>query len=471
MTIFLAGILMFSIAACGNNEGQTDKPPTGAEGGSTGGESATDKVQIEYFFWDVGAEGDNTIERALLEIYQEEHPEIDLIVTVPAEGMGYDEVLATRAAANDLPDIFSYPRIPKAVTLGWAGDLTELTKNDDDYARIIPTVAEGGVIDGKVFALPKKTNLSGMFINKDIYEANNVKPLEFGYTMDDLLYAIEKTTTATTKGTSNHFPVENFYSTIVYDDMEYATYDGKEMHFNTEAYGKGIEILQQIRDNNWNLMNTESEEFFGRTGWEFGEIAGIANQFEGTWILEEEKPFEIDYVGLPNNIAGLLVNDYMFISPYSKHQEAAYDLAKYMSYGLEGVQTRLDLIEGNPEVYSYGNIPVIAGADEEVDRRFLEAYKQFPGFVETYKALDTAKLEGIKEVPGFEDAAWEADTGVQGFNDEGEPWSFPMWKIKQEIIDGNEKLSDHGDRMTDIANEVLKQAQQEVDEAIEKYYK
>ncbi len=401
-----------------------------------------EKVEIEIHVWDMGPEGSDNPERALIEIYEDQNPNVDIVITETPEGEDYSAIIASRAAANDLPDIFMWGNNVDVIANGWAANLTEFTSNDPEWSNLVEPLKLGVGYNDRVYLLPKKMNLMGMFINKEIYAENNLKPLEFGYTMDELLYAIEKTTTATTKGTSNYFPVETFYPMVMNPEKYgFATYDGENVNFNTPEYAEGIEIYKKITDNNWNLRNTTTEEFFGRSGWEFGEIGGIGNQYEGTWFFESEHPIDVDYVGLPNGISGVLVNDYLTIASSSKVKEEAYEFAKFMSFGLEGIRTRMELAEANPELYAYRGIPVIAGADAEIDTKFKEVFKEYPGFLAAYDAIDTAKLEGYKEIPGLSMAVNDNDTGVQGTNAEGAPESYKMWKLRDELILGKENLS------------------------------
>lgn len=448
--------------------GTTTTTPSG-DSGSTG--ASGDQIEIELVSWQFGNDGDDNMERAMIAKYMEKNPNVTVTVTVPPEGENQDSLLASRAATGDLPDVFDWGNNVDLVTQGWAADLTEFTSADPEWANVVDPLIPGTTYGDKVFLLPRKMNLMGMFINKDIYAENNLQPLEFGYSMDELMNAIEKTTTATTKGTSNYFPVDQFYPIVASEgDMGFATYDygTQEFNFNSDEYARGIEYSIEVYEKNWDLRNTSTEEFFGRAGWEFGEIGGIGNQFDGTWWFETEKPITVDYVGLPNGYSGVLTNDYLAIAATSDVKEAAFDFVKFMTYSTEGIKTRLDLQDEFPDKYKFSGIPVIAGADASIDERFLAPYEgEYPGFIAAYGAInETAVFEGNKEIPGLNAGLYDVETGVQGVDGEGNTVSYKMWQLREEVMSGRQSLSDHADTMTALGNEALKTARDRLEAAI-----
>lgn len=291
LSFLLSMGILATVTSCSSTD--TGTASDGGTGGSTAGDigggsggSSDGTIEIELVSWQFGQEGDDNMERAMIAKYEEMNPGVKIVVTVPPEGESQEELLASRAATGDLPDVFDWGNNVDLITMGWAADLTEFVSADAEWDNVVDPLTPGTTYNGKTYLLPRKMNLMGMFINKDIYATNNLAPLEFGYSMDDLMNALEKTTTATTKGTSNYFPVDQFYPLVANPETYgFATYnyDTQTLNYNAEEYARGVEYSMEVYDKNLDLRHTSGEEFFGRAGWEWGEIGGIGNQFDGTW--------------------------------------------------------------------------------------------------------------------------------------------------------------------------------------------
>lgn len=479
LSVVLAFILMFSLAGCGssNKVNSKDADKGQSENKNTQKTEANDEKKTEvnkdtkseepitltYLAWDVGAEDADNAERVMLKIFDEEHPNINTQVLTVPEGDNYDSYISTLAASNQMPDVFMWGSVPDSILRDWAGDVSEYASKDEDYNKVNATASKGGQVKEKVFGIPKAMHLLGMFINKDIYKANNIKPLEYGYTMDQLLEAIEKNTTTKTKGVDN-FVAEMWYPMTQNKDFGFATYDGEKMNFDSLEYAAGIEICQKVTANNWDMKNTTPLDFFGSEGWAWGEIGGIANQYDGTWSfgsLKANQPFEADFVGLPGGRA-VLVNDFIFVSKSTKNKEQAYELAKWMGFSQKGILTRLEFADS----YAFAGVPLVTN-NEEIDEKFLASFEEYPEFIKAYHAFaknpELLAVEGYKEVPGFAKALYEADTGVQGKDKNGEALSYTMQQLSEQIIKGAQKLSDNATKMTEIANGELAAAREAVE--------
>ncbi|OOO00507.1 MAG: hypothetical protein ATN35_07020 [Epulopiscium sp. Nele67-Bin004] len=404
-------------------------------------------VDIEIFSWMLGSADEDNVERKMIELYQQLNPHVNITITEVPENQSYNDLLVARAQIGDLPDVFTWDDNIEAITNGWVTDLTPYVTIDSEWNNVLEPLRQGATYNDHTFFLPFRSYLMGMFINNDIYDENNLEHLKFGYTMDELLYAIDQTTTDTTKGTGNYFPVELFYPMVEDPDTYcYATYQpySNTVDFTTDLYARGVEIYKTITENNNNLVNTSTEEFFGRNGWAFGEIGGIGNQYEGTWFFDSDYKINADYIGLPNGIAGVLVNDYYCIGANSDVAEQAYEFVKFMSFGLNGVRNRLYLHEINPTQYGFKGVPVIAGANAVIDTKYISAFSMYPNYISAYQSIDTAKLEGLKEIPGLSMA----------INDNTiEP--YKMWELRDAITHGNKNLNNYDIEMTELANQVL----------------
>ena len=74
-------------------------------------------------------------------------------------------------------------------------------------------------------------HLAGMFVNKDLFEAQNVEPLSYGYTLEDL----ERTVAAMSAPANGVVALKNadivdWYPAVKNSSLGWFTYDGKEVH-------------------------------------------------------------------------------------------------------------------------------------------------------------------------------------------------------------------------------------------------
>ncbi len=457
LSVALVGTVALTLASCGS---ETDTNET-TENTTTDTTEEGDVTTLTYLAWDTGLEGDDNSERAMIAMYEEANPNVDIEVLTIPEGGDYNSYIATLASSNQMPDVFMWGSVPDAVTRGWAGDMSEYANADEDYAAVLEASAEGGRVNEGVYGLPKALFYSGMWINTDIYAQNNVEPLQFGYTVDELMASIEANTTETTKGVEN-FDISYWYPMTQNSDYKFATFDGESYHFDSQEFADGVALQQEVTSNGWDLRNTTAVDFFGQEGSPWWDYSGIANQKEGTWYFDKQFSDEpvhgADYVGYPGGYS-VAINDYIFVSDSTEHPQEAYEFAKWMSFGQEGILARMDLAETG--AYGFKGIPLVAG-NEEINTRFETEMADFPEFIKAYEAYqenpDLLVNEGFKEVPGFGMSVYEADTGVQGTDAEGNPVSLTMGALTNEIIAGNEKLADHAAKMTEIANNEYKLA-------------
>ncbi|MGL4799575.1 MAG: ABC transporter substrate-binding protein [Cellulosilyticaceae bacterium] len=464
MSIALTLALALSAVGCGSKAPEQPKDET-----QTNGDVATGEVsKLTYLAWDVGTEEDPTLERAMIEIYDEEHPEVEIEILAVPEGTDYNSYIATLASSGQMPDVFMWGSVTDSILNGWAADVSEYALNDEAYKLVNTQTTEGGQVNGKVFGIPKSMHYMGMYINKNIFEANNVAPLEFGYTMDELMNAIEKNTTATTKGVDN-FAVEAWYPMTVNPAYGIYTYDGEKANLDSEEFAAGIEFAQKATQNNWNMANTSPLEFFGAEGWAWGGIGGIAIQYDGTWnltSLADQADFKYDFIGLPGGHT-VLVNDYLFVSDASSNKEEAYELAKWLGFSTEGILERFAIVEESG-AYTYNSIPLVT-TNDEINEKFLATVVDYPEFSKAYEAFATSPellhVEGYKEIAGFPTAIFTADTGVQGTNADGTAYSMNQEQLRNAVIKGQYKLSDYATKMNDIANHELEAIRTQLEEA------
>ncbi|MCG5102386.1 ABC transporter substrate-binding protein [Oceanobacillus alkalisoli] len=149
--------------------------------GCGGGSGDSGKVELSYYA-SLEIETEKDTLDSLIEKFEEENPDIDIVVNYPGD---FESQLRVKMAANDLPDLFD--------THGWAknryGEYTEDLSDMDWVADLDPALEEILVDeDGKVYAYPINQAKDGLTYNAALLEEYGIEPPS---TFDELMEALE----------------------------------------------------------------------------------------------------------------------------------------------------------------------------------------------------------------------------------------------------------------------------------------
>ncbi len=170
---FSAGLL--ALSACG------ESTPVDADAGNggEGGEVATESV-VELFSWWT-APGEAEALQALIDVHKDAFPNARIRNAAAESGDNAREVLATRLAADDPPDLFqdNAHEIPLFLQEN-PGKLTDLTSffAETGYSdAILGEILSKVTVDGKIYAMPVNLHReNGVFFNKEVMAANGIDP-------------------------------------------------------------------------------------------------------------------------------------------------------------------------------------------------------------------------------------------------------------------------------------------------------
>ncbi|MDP4097149.1 extracellular solute-binding protein [Paenibacillus sp. P96] len=161
----LAAVLL---AGCGANEGTN-----GTEGGATAGNSVTLKMFIgqprfkEHY--------DKYIEQFKAKMKAEKNIDLTVQLEMPPSDNAA-QILKTRLASNDAPDVFALHavnEIPSFYKAGYLEDLSEQPLVDKMLDSVKPSVT---TTDGKIVAIPMETLAWGFLYNKKIFAEQGINP-------------------------------------------------------------------------------------------------------------------------------------------------------------------------------------------------------------------------------------------------------------------------------------------------------
>lgn len=193
LALFIA--MIFSLAACqggaqptaatGTVAVATQAPPVATQAPT---ESPAKPVTLHFFSnLPDRSSGMGKLEQTILDNYMAENKNVTIQVEA-LQDEPYKQKFQSYVAGNQLPDIFmvwGQPSFFQAVMEG--GYVAELNPDDyKDYGFFAGSTADFS-LNGKLYGLPRNQDLTVVYFNKAIFDANNVK---VPTTTDELLTAV-----------------------------------------------------------------------------------------------------------------------------------------------------------------------------------------------------------------------------------------------------------------------------------------
>lgn len=358
-TVFIALFLVVSLVACG------EKTPT------------EKKIELRYADW---ANGD--FNKRMIDKFMEKYPHIRVTLSTDIGGSGDQFTGNLEIAAQNglLPDVFATDNVPTIVNKGLTADLSEFWNNDDDAKLVYSNIAQTAVYNGHRYAIPSFQFLKGIFINLDIFAEKNLTTVEGKYRIDNDGYPVKDWThqefVEIAKAITNYDIVNTENLVIGFDTwygspdfqqvwpmmndaaVGYDTWNGTEFNYNSQAWIEAMKAKVEIDNYETNLgvtsrypeadwANTPAlQSYIIYTGYGAMDI-------EGSWQfnyiqLAAEEGINLGFWPYPSGSAGLFpptILDYAAVSSQTEHPEEAYLLAKWMTYGQDGWNARIELLE------------------------------------------------------------------------------------------------------------------------------
>jgi ABC-type glycerol-3-phosphate transport system substrate-binding protein len=419
--------------------------------------TATEELQpvtIRYANWNLGTEEENNIQRQLVKAYTDMHPNVTIeFVDMSAEG-GWDAVLTSYAAKGELPDVFMANNVPLYVQNGWLADLTDLVKDDPDWANVPQVMKDAFTYDGKVLGLPPAWFVMGYFVNQDLFEAANLDAPAYGVSVEDFFAAVEALNDVPNGvlGMDEQEFVQGWYASTVDPNLKWFSFDGMHMNYNSAAFKEAINKSGEVKPFTWQGLTDEQKANFKSTGpWELFLNQETGARWDASWSVPgyiKDATFNWDFIGIPGGNQAV-VFDVIVVSNTAKDLQAAYDFAKWMTFSSEAYKKEAELAKA---AGSAPKMPV------SITPESIALYKEFvdkPGILTALENLDNSLIESLaKIVPGYINARWEGKPGI----DIGEDKDVNMWYMFFHATDGTFKYEDYSAQLEEYANKVLDDA-------------
>lgn len=420
---FLSLLGVLSLASCGD-----DPDPA----------STTKKTVIQYCGWNLGTEAENNLTRRMIEKFNNTSETIRIEMVEPQGS--YNEFLNTMASASNLPDVFLVNSVPDAVTNGLAAEITDVTTTDTEWANVEGSLKEAITYNSKVYAIPSAQNYMGLFANYDVidnYLSGNVDAVdafEAGkFTTDEWMNAVKQVKDINkTDGTGiigmnavgdmiNWLPA----SLDTTGEIRHFIWDGNGFDYKSTLMINSLSKIQElgsltgqyvfssIPEKDVNEVEVRSQ-IFGSTDavtvFKNGQMGFLQG---GTWDNMSTVDFNYKFVAYPDAKV-VSAADFMCISAATKNKDAAYEVAKYLTFGADGINARYDIIEENPnDNLAVTGLPI--NTDLELTTKWFDSIT-LKGVKEVFEKVSngeiTVLVEGNKTVPGFQAARFNFNTGI-----------------------------------------------------------
>jgi len=408
------------------------------------------KTVVSFASWNMGTVEQNNLFRRRIKAFNDQSETIEVRI-VEYTG-NYDQFLAAQAAAGTFPDVFMSGNIPNHITMGYAGDITSVASADPEWNNLPVALRNAITYSGKIFAVPAALNYLGYYANLDLIEETGTLTdfTTMGYTYAQWIQAIENATDTTKlDGTStaglNH-PADLFNWLPAILDAQSATplgighagLAGSEFLYNSQPVKDALAAAGSIMLNGWaseSFDNTDPDgdgplvsprvARFGTNHWVAFNNGQLAFQWDGTWSATARATaataagFDVQFIGVPGNkVVG--VSDFYGISKTTKNLAAAYEVAKWMTFGTDGINSMFDIIENTVPDTAAGEVALgISGLPISTNQTIIDKwFTNYPvhGVKEIFEAAAAGTVqvlvEGNKFVPGFTVARFTYNTGI-----------------------------------------------------------
>ena len=488
----LSALSVFGLASCnetqlptGGNTGTAEKTPE-----KTPAKPATKKTVIQYCGWDLGTESEPTLKRLMIEEFNKTSDtiRIDMLSSQDPLEKFYTELMTI----DSFPDVFMMNSVPVAVMNRWALDVSSLAAKDPEWENIEKSLVEPVTYNGQINAIPAAQHYMGFLANYDLIndyvyldEEAEVSFAPGAFTTDDFFAAVPQIKDINKKGSSviginavgdmiNWLPstIDSNYQHFVWNNEK------QEFDYGSETMFKALTKIQELgkiaAKNTFNSYADPTAEedpriqMFGTNDGATAFINGQVGFFQDMTSANISKiKFDYKFIGYPDKRV-VSVSDFVCISKSCKNPEAAYEVAKYLTFGEAGIKARYKIVKENKDVDLTG-LPV--NVDPAITGEWFD-YVEMEGVKEIYDQVVageyTVLVEGYKTIPGFEGARFTDDTGIKidGVRG-GNPLKIGdlIWDVCEGAITIGQYKSNMTVEKVEFLNKTLKESLQKMKDA------
>ncbi len=307
--------------------------------------------------------------------FEAENPDVKVEI-VPIDYNNAEQIIKTGIASGDPVDVSFYwgTAMISFTENDMALDLTSwLTENDNEWKNtFVPAFIDGGLKDGKYYAVSYQPVIETIFYNVDLFADNNIKVPE---TWAELLDACEQFKALGVYGIGcwngfNHQMLETAYQYMANDGTLEAATAGELDFTQCEGLRQCLLDLKNIYDNGYwypgegALTSTKEQT---EAAFYQGKIAMIYNANSAAGLYKQECPFTVGAMKHPlveegGYYALNVITNALFIPVNAKHPEEAIRFIKYYTSDA-----------GMTEVLNSGRAPSTLSMQDKIEDELVRA--------------------------------------------------------------------------------------------------
>lgn len=485
LALLLSASMVMGLTACGGgNEAST---ATTGDAGEVTMEKAEDvvidgityhpaadltkeNIELTYFHFDQ----DETVQY-LANRFMELYPNIK--VNVVYENVAtYNDTLLTLVANNNSPDVIMYSDADFALSNMLLADVSSYWNADEETKNLASTVNDAGLGTYQTnarFGVPVKFFPGVMYVDRNVLETLNVEVPGQDWTWNEMIQLIKDCTVLDSPdgmayyGCGYYNRLDSYYGIAASQEII------GEFGFNGDTFDLGVWAVgeQEFADlklGGYIAPTTETQEMEDWAGdWEAwcgatGHVALFTEAFwtyQGTWATEAFEQYNLDIIPyvVPAVSAedasaehhSIATIDFGGVTTACQYPREAYELLKFMSFGVDGWNTRIamyndeTITNASGLALKYDVMPAPITKDEGVWEGYIQMYTK--GLDEEHVQLWRNYFASCMQPIPF---GWTSIAGYWNYCDE----YFNSIGIHDLVDKGTAKAADYATEATEKAN-------------------
>ena len=430
----------------------------------------TDDIELTYFHFDQ----DETVQY-LADRFMEIYPNIK--VTVKYENVStYDDTLLTLVNNQETPDVVMFSDADFALSNAILTDISGFYDTDPETKELASTINECKIgcygTDAR-YAVPVKFFPGVMYVDLNVLKTLNIEAPSRNWTWAEMIQLIKDATVLDSPDGQAYYGVGVYYRLDSYYGFAAAQtiqgefgFDGTD--FDLSIWAVGEQEFADLATGGYRAPATETQEMEDWAGdWEAwsgatGHVALFTEAFwtyQGTWATEAFQQYDLDIVpyvvpavseeDATADHHSIATIDFGGVTSACKYPREAYELLKFMSFGVDGWNTRIEMYNDTSIVNASGLplkndvMPAPITTNEEVWSAYIDMYCD--GMDETHKGYWEEYFASCMQPIPY---GWTSIAGYWNYCDE----YFNKIGIHTLVDSGEKKAADFADEATTKAN-------------------
>jgi multiple sugar transport system substrate-binding protein len=429
-----------------------------------------DDIELTYFHFDQ----EETVQ-ALADRFEEIYPNIK-VNAVYEPVSSYDDTLMTLVSNQQTPDVIMYSDADFALSNNLLADITELYNSDEETKKLASTINDCGIGEfstGHRFAVPVKFFPGVMYVDLNCLKKLNIDAPSRNWTWDEMIKLIKKATVKDSSdglsyyGCGYYNRLDSYYGIAAAQTIQGEFgYNGKT--FDLSVWAKGEQEFAGLKQGDYiapSQSTIQMENWMGDfDAWcgASGHVALFTEAFwtfQNTWNTENYKQYDLDIVpyvvpavseeDASKDHHTIATIDFGGLTTSCQYPREAYELLKFMSFGVDGWKTRIQIYNDETQVNSsgmalkYDVMPAPITTDEEVWNEYIDMYCK--GMDDTHVGYWKEYFKSCMQPIPY---GWTSIAGYWNYCDQ----YFNKIGIHDLVDEGTAKAADYADEATTKAN-------------------